>query len=160
MTTVYANPVEGEISLDISSQKAHQACLTCKKQKRKCDKELPACGLCVRMARHCDYSDPPPLPTYNDINILQSRIQELEANLHAALSDHTPQSQLGSPSSNALTIRSNTTIAQDPSKVSVDPAWSSARNRFPSIAFLDCEAFQFGGHVYLLCLAPIVETDY
>ena len=34
---------------------ARQACLTCRKQKRKCTRELPACELCRKSRRPCDY---------------------------------------------------------------------------------------------------------
>src|SRR6187402_2447085 len=32
-----------------------RACLTCRRQKRKCTKELPECSLCRKNERHCDY---------------------------------------------------------------------------------------------------------
>ncbi|KAH8805052.1 hypothetical protein F5884DRAFT_902138 [Xylogone sp. PMI_703] len=37
---------------------ATQACLPCKKQKRKCDKSLPKCSLCIRLCRDCNYGPP------------------------------------------------------------------------------------------------------
>jgi hypothetical protein len=41
---------------------AERACLTCRKQKRKCSRDLPVCTLCQRHRRTCDYptdcSDP------------------------------------------------------------------------------------------------------
>ncbi|KAK1597463.1 uncharacterized protein LY79DRAFT_700829 [Colletotrichum navitas] len=55
--------------------------------KRKCDKSLPACGLCTRMDRRCDYADPPPPqqqdpgPTADDFATLQSKLLELESRL-------------------------------------------------------------------------------
>ena len=126
-----------------ASPKAHQACLTCKRQKRKCDKELPACGLCVRMTRQCDYSDPPPLPSYDDIGILHSKIQELEARLHVAVAGHASRLPLANDDGS----HNNDNNSRNSEQPCEDRDWSIVRNRFPSIAFLDCEAFQLGRHV-------------
>lgn len=147
MADVTSNDGGDEFLMPILTQKAHQACLTCKRQKRKCDKELPSCGLCLRMARPCDYSDPPPLPSYDDINILHSRIHDLETQLHLALAVHAPQAQPGAAISNIAESHSIAEISQNGGQLHEDMTWSNIKNRFPSIAFLDSEAFQVGGHV-------------
>lgn len=38
------------------STRARNACLTCRKWKRKCTKEIPQCFLCRRYGRACDYT--------------------------------------------------------------------------------------------------------
>ncbi|KPM38581.1 hypothetical protein AK830_g8008 [Neonectria ditissima] len=40
---------------DISEQLSKLACTTCRKQKRKCTRELPSCHLCRKNGRHCAY---------------------------------------------------------------------------------------------------------
>lgn len=40
---------------------ASQACRACRRLKRKCAKTLPACSLCVRLGKQCDYSDSMPI---------------------------------------------------------------------------------------------------
>ncbi|KAH6658765.1 hypothetical protein F5X68DRAFT_145908 [Plectosphaerella plurivora] len=42
---------------------AAYACSTCRSQKRKCTKELPACALCRKYDRPCNYSTQPPAST-------------------------------------------------------------------------------------------------
>ncbi|KAJ6100035.1 hypothetical protein N7467_001570 [Penicillium canescens] len=67
---------------------AHQACSACKKNKRKCDKRLPACGLCARTGRACEYDETPrPPPSADEFAALQVRITELEARLNIACGD-------------------------------------------------------------------------
>ncbi|KAL3427454.1 fungal specific transcription factor [Phlyctema vagabunda] len=39
---------------------ARKACLRCRSQKRKCDRALPKCSLCVRLRQFCRYSNPSP----------------------------------------------------------------------------------------------------
>ncbi|KAI1325749.1 hypothetical protein F5Y16DRAFT_377050 [Xylariaceae sp. FL0255] len=81
----------------VRNAKASQACLSCRKQKRKCDKALPSCALCTRMSRFCDYSDYPPNPTVEDLEVLRSRLTELEAKLKET--DRQPSSESISPPS-------------------------------------------------------------
>src|SRR4051794_28828981 len=65
------------------STRAHQACVSCRKQKRKCDKVLPSCSLCKRLARHCDYRDAPSSASSDDFVELRQKVQELEARLES-----------------------------------------------------------------------------
>ncbi|CAP95657.1 Pc21g07600 [Penicillium rubens Wisconsin 54-1255] len=52
---------------------ADQACVRCRRQKRKCDKILPCCTLCKRLNKHCDYFLPVeaprllPIPDWADL---------------------------------------------------------------------------------------------
>ncbi|KAL3434347.1 hypothetical protein BDV09DRAFT_169980 [Aspergillus tetrazonus] len=57
---------------------APHACVSCRKNKRRCDKGLPSCFLCVRAGRFCDYSYLPQTESSNTINDLRSRVDELE----------------------------------------------------------------------------------
>lgn len=60
--------------------RAQQACMACRNLKRKCDKLLPACGLCSRTGRACDYSSVAPSAA-NTFQALQTRLAELEGRL-------------------------------------------------------------------------------
>ncbi|KAL4876542.1 hypothetical protein BJY04DRAFT_231560 [Aspergillus karnatakaensis] len=54
---------------------ADRACSSCKKNKRRCDKLLPACASCVRSGRECSYLN----DTQSDeLGDLQRRVRELE----------------------------------------------------------------------------------
>lgn len=65
------------------SLRASQACVACRKQKRKCDKQLPSCTLCVRMNRPCDYSDSTPTPNADDFALLRQKVTDLESKLES-----------------------------------------------------------------------------
>ncbi|OAP56188.1 hypothetical protein AYL99_09367 [Fonsecaea erecta] len=67
--------------------KAPQACVSCRKQKRKCDKLLPSCSLCTRMSRPCDYSETAPNPTSEDFALMRQKISDLEARLEGRRSE-------------------------------------------------------------------------
>lgn len=58
--------------------KAPQACSSCRRHKRRCDKELPGCGLCTRLGRPCQYTDVLPPPTAEGMAALWDRVAELE----------------------------------------------------------------------------------
>ena len=59
-----------------------QACGSCKKQKRKCDKEFPVCGFCAHTKRKCEYEDAPEKPpSASDFAALQLRLAKLEERL-------------------------------------------------------------------------------
>ncbi|KAL6797920.1 hypothetical protein J3E68DRAFT_277218 [Trichoderma sp. SZMC 28012] len=53
------------------SVKAPVVCLPCRKQKRKCDKALPRCSLCVRLCRECNYTEAAP-PNSEHLTLLRS----------------------------------------------------------------------------------------
>jgi hypothetical protein len=106
-------------SEDSPHTKAHQACVSCRKQKRKCDKVLPACSLCTRLARHCDYRDAPSSGGSDDFVELRQKVQELEARL---------ESKQGESGDGVLSPshRSN----------------QFAMNTFPAVFFLDSDLYQ------------------
>lgn len=96
--------------------RAFQACLSCRKQKRKCDKALPACSLCCRLSRLCDYRDGTSSNGSDDLAELRQKVQELEARLDSknTFSRLSPYDGLGRPSQSV----------------------------FPAMYFLDAEAYQ------------------
>ncbi|XMA18390.1 hypothetical protein WAI453_011181 [Rhynchosporium graminicola] len=126
-------------------QIAGQACLSCKKQKRKCDKALPACALCNRMNRACDYSDAAPTPTSDDFNALKMKVMQLESSLHGR---HQPPTSYTPSSSNALVEAANLGQQMQPIyNPAQEISWQVVQNRFPAIAFLDGQTFRYGGVV-------------
>jgi len=80
---------------------APQACSSCRKQKRKCDKQLPSCGLCVRIGRLCDYVDDSrgPAPSSEEFSSLRQEVAELK-NLLARGVAPTAQASNGHSNSN------------------------------------------------------------
>jgi hypothetical protein len=75
---------------------AQQACGSCRRQKRKCDKVLPICGFCSHTKRVCDYEDlPKSSPSAADFAALQSRLLDLERRLGALTAG--PTSLVGAP---------------------------------------------------------------
>ena len=113
---------------DVDPSLANQACSACRKQKRKCDKILPTCGLCSRMGRTCDYADSSPAPTAEDMAILQSRIAELESRLS---SQETPSSSVSNPNPTSF----------GPEK----PLWVAASSTLPPLFFLHIDRFKYAG---------------
>ncbi|CZR55060.1 related to Zn(II)Cys6 transcriptional activator [Phialocephala subalpina] len=102
MASLYGSP-NGQALPEPQVPKAPQACMSCRKQKRKCSKTLPACALCDRMNRHCDYSDASPPPTSEDFNALQMKVMELESRLNGGGGGMMSQpSPYATPSSTAL----------------------------------------------------------
>lgn len=111
------------------------------KQKRKCDKALPACGLCTRMSRACDYSDVPPAPTAEDIMTLQLKLFELESRLNSSGSERSLDGIDGR--SEPISRASHT-----PQLLPAEPLWESgggAGKNFPSAVFLDGGLFRRSG---------------
>ncbi|KAK1757434.1 hypothetical protein QBC47DRAFT_318542 [Echria macrotheca] len=114
--------------------RASQACLSCRKQKRKCDKALPTCGLCARMSRACDYTETtgagagPGAPTAEDFLALQERLAELENRLRRNGSD------------------ADGVVAGSRPPGGSEPLWlppGSSSRSFPSAVFLDIDAFKW-----------------
>jgi hypothetical protein len=150
MSVQYAHPPGPPGPPQLEVPKAHQACATCKRQKRKCDKALPACALCVRMNRPCDYSDAPPLPTAEDITALRQQMREMEQQLAeqnraiqaSGIAMHpTPPYTAASSSGmgdEGMGSNANAFIPQE-------EAYQAPQNRFPAIAFLDSHVFESGG---------------
>ena len=125
--------------------KASQACMSCRKQKRKCNKALPACALCERMNRHCDYSDASPNPTSEEFHALSMKVVELEARLNGPNSMISPPTTFATPSS--TTLSASDSLGQPLSSYNPpqDYAWQGIQNKFPAIAVLDKDTFKDGG---------------
>ncbi|KAK4190477.1 hypothetical protein QBC35DRAFT_489655 [Podospora australis] len=144
--------------------KAQQACVSCRKQKRKCDKTLPTCGLCARMARPCDYTadtaQPPPgsTATASELATLQARLNELESrlNISSTQAAHEQQQQYQPPiqqqqsSASAFDHNSNSNHTSSaalppiPPKPQIQsPLWLPSLSRFPSAIFLDIDCFNW-----------------
>ncbi|KAL4863013.1 hypothetical protein BDV12DRAFT_189971 [Aspergillus spectabilis] len=56
---------------------------SCKKNKRRCDKQFPTCGSCSRTGRTCNYSNTAPLVNGSELSDLQRRVHELEQTVQA-----------------------------------------------------------------------------
>ena len=104
---------------DSAYARARQACISCRKQKRKCDKVLPACSLCTRLSRTCDYRDTPSSASSDDFVELRQKVQELEARLESK--------QAGNGNGLLSTVNR-------PNQCAV--------NTFPAVFFLDSEIYQ------------------
>lgn len=98
-----------------------QACQTCRSQKRRCDKALPACSLCRRAGRDCDYdiSNTSRLPPTAALDAAQP-----------AFLIPSPSSSGGHRGSTGLDSPSHTTRPTAP------------RIGFPSSFFLDYSVFK------------------
>lgn len=151
MAAMYGDP-NGTGMPEMNIPKASQACLTCRKQKRKCSKTIPSCALCERMNRHCDYSDSAPPPTHEDFSALRIRIMELESRLNGGNGVMSPPTTFATPSSalSAAEQLGQPTPAYNPPQQQQDFPSQPILNRFPAIAFLDSDSFKHGGSVRLV----------
>ncbi|KAI9760148.1 MAG: hypothetical protein M4579_001868 [Chaenotheca gracillima] len=112
--------------------RAPQACSSCRKQKRKCDKGLPACSLCVRMSRTCDYSESTPPLSSDDFESLRQKVQELESRLQAT----SPNGPLLTPPSSSNDSPANLPFGGTAPK--------RGPRAFPPMYFLDASYFSYG----------------
>lgn len=103
---------------------AQRACSTCRRQKRKCTRELPECSLCLKHGRRCDYDEAIPAPTRPDVQQLPSS--------HPHLSPSSPGNTQASP------FRPNGS-SQDLALPLL------AQSKFPASFFLDHDVFQLLG---------------
>jgi Fungal specific transcription factor domain/Fungal Zn(2)-Cys(6) binuclear cluster domain len=124
-----SEPQAAERDFGSMSLRASQACIACRKQKRKCNKALPACSLCQRMVRPCDYSDSTPTPNADDFALLRKKVTDLEARLESQNVAFARSSSLGSRGAD-LSARESPGAEQ----VSL----------FPSLFVLEAEMFQEG----------------
>jgi len=109
-------------------EQAPHACIACKRQKRKCDKRLPQCSLCLRMTRECNYHDSV-TPASDHLTILQDRVAELEALLQQK------QKQLELQAVNPCQSRQSFNPA-------VRLFHANPLEQFPALFFLDNEMFK------------------
>ncbi|KAJ9151699.1 Fungal-specific transcription factor domain-containing protein, partial [Coniochaeta hoffmannii] len=142
--TLNSGPEDTEMSMGTVvgvGAKAAQACVPCRKQKRKCDKGLPACGLCSRMGRICDYTEVQQAPTAEDLMSMQMKIFELEQRLNQKEQENGRS--IASPNGNSNS--SGGTPGPSASFLSVvnerPPLWMPAQSKFPSAMFLDIDCF-------------------
>jgi hypothetical protein len=149
MSLQYPTP-ESAIDANLNSlpppPKANQACLSCRRQKRRCDKRIPACSLCERMGRACDYSDASPAPTAEDFNALRQKLAELESRLlgndRASLSGIGNGSPYQSMPTGSISSAPSDPVQSQLSTYTPGPPYQPpVQNRFPAIAFLDAETF-------------------
>jgi hypothetical protein len=97
------------------------------------------------MGRLCDYSETSPAPTSDDFNALRQKLLELERRLNGNHGAIDNQNYIPTPSaSTASAPGDNIGVAQNTVYIHQDPAYQNVQNRFPSIAFLDSEAFTYG----------------
>lgn len=124
-----------------------QACLPCKKQKRRCDKALPSCSLCLRTYRDCVYgieSNSP--PNAREWASMQARLEALESYC----------STVGSPVTHGTSRSMLSQVADSPSPPTFTPSSrshastvvSSAKskeyhNTFPASMFLDIDHYMW-----------------
>jgi hypothetical protein len=143
MSSIYGSP---NVMPEMNIQKASQACMSCRKQKRKCNKALPACALCERMNRNCDYSYFEAPPTSEDFNALRMKLMELESRLNGGNPVLSPPTSLATPSSTLSGPEplGQSTPGYNPPQ---DYPWQGVHSRFPAIAFLDSDSFKHGGFV-------------
>ena len=81
------------------SSLAPRACSTCRKQKRKCNREFPACSLCLKNGRSCDYGGSSLASTGSSAANPLSAMEELSSPSPVS-NQHT--TQFGSPSSRPI----------------------------------------------------------
>lgn len=116
--------------MERSQNIASQACVACKRQKRRCDKRLPQCSLCLRTSRTCDYADTPkPPPTAADLETLQARLTELEERLGSITEPDSLSATAG--------ISSSSSLATEPIGPNREPT------SFPSALFLDIDCYKW-----------------
>jgi hypothetical protein len=145
--SLYASPNGNGMQTEHEGPKANQACLTCRKQKRKCNKALPACALCERMNRPCDYSDASPPPTSEDFNALRMKLMELESRLNGGSGVLNQPTPYATPSSGTLSEQQALGAQVPPFIPPQEVPWQAVQNRFPAIAFLDSDSFKSGGYI-------------
>ncbi|KAF2170076.1 hypothetical protein M409DRAFT_64442 [Zasmidium cellare ATCC 36951] len=133
---------------------APQACQNCRKQKRRCDKGLPICGLCSRIGRICDYSidSQAAVPSSEEFASLRQKVADLESlltrtatnNLSATSNGSNGSVPVGSNGSwgNGLSNGSSPANLLSLSPNSNQCAWPGP-STFPSLFFLDSEAFEY-----------------
>lgn len=121
--------------------------LPIRKQKRKCNKQLPRCELCQRIGRTCDYSDDSraSLPSPEDFSALRQEVAELKTLLAGAAATAQSNGSSNGTSGNFSSsgplgaISSPTTVL---SPLNDHPAWPGPSS-FPSLFFLDSNAFEY-----------------
>lgn len=115
-----------------TGHKAQFACLSCRAQKKGCNKALPACSSCVRLNRLCRYSSgPAPASIPGDYQKLVERVAHLENEItqYRTLSDSDAVSTYTNPTSSITSTAVGSYSRSDDSA-------------FPSSFFLDVDVFK------------------
>ncbi|KAJ0115829.1 hypothetical protein J7T55_003998 [Diaporthe amygdali] len=138
-----------------NGSRAVQACITCRKQKRRCDKILPACSRCASLHRACDYSDPASpgaTPSAEAFASLQLKLAEIEARLDSARAMPQHNQINGTPGSSTYVGRSESSpdsaglgAARSRGDLWVDGQAAFGRTKFPAVMFLDSDIYKYCG---------------
>lgn len=128
--------------------KALQACLSCRSQKRRCDKVLPTCSLCARVRRACNYSFEPSSSSRSEEFLShQRKVRHHEAQREG-------QSTYGSPISSTSWRSSSKT----PSRSLNGMEDTERKNQVSlSVFFLDGAAFNLRGYQFSHPHLPLPE---
>lgn len=101
---------------------AAQACIACRKNKRKCGRELPGCALCTRLAKHCQYTEAAVAsPSSQSLQEQISQLQSELSSLRDTVSERRSASQVSSSTSSPNAV--------------------TPRDAFPPVFLLDTSAF-------------------
>ncbi|POS78804.1 hypothetical protein DHEL01_v202793 [Diaporthe helianthi] len=155
-------PRDQETAMYSARSRAAQACATCRKQKRKCDKSLPSCSRCSSLHRTCDYSDPAspaaaPSASAEALASLQMKLAEIEARLDSARADppRNPINASGTPGSSTCVgsefslgsagAHQGPGIVPPRGDIWVDGRSSSEKTKFPAVLFLDSDMYKWAG---------------
>lgn len=139
--------------------RAAQACTSCRRQKRRCDKRLPACSRCASLQRTCDYAAEAAGsgPTAEDFAALQTRLAEIEARLVGGGSGDGSNPGAARGHAQGLPTagrRWSSTPEDEDARLSaatnangLGQGSNAVTNRFPSVLFLDIDTYKFSGRL-------------
>lgn len=113
------------------------SCLACKRLKRKCSRDQPACFLCRKTNRPCRYPDNQPIEDSNQIPELQARIRELEKQLSQSKVSNVQQAELVTPAAGYSILAQS----QEAKKFSAEESALGIRQEFSKLV-LDSVAFR------------------
>ncbi|GJC83802.1 depudecin biosynthesis cluster-specific transcription activator DEP6 [Colletotrichum liriopes] len=134
----------------MAAERADRTCKACKGKKRRCDKELPQCGLCRRVGRLCEYDDAADsTPAVEDFAAMQTKIHDLEERLSSHQSVFRNQTSYSSPSvssQNYSHVDPAASLTCAPPIVDRTSVESDISSNFPASAFLDLDLFRWAGH--------------
>lgn len=127
---------------------APQACTSCRRHKRKCNKILPACELCVRLGRACEYGsqnqgvgDANAGVDVKEFERLVRKVQGLEARLADAEGGSGIESG-GYGNGNGNGNGHELELSHEPAISQSQPPYSGPAG-FPSLFFLDSQMFEY-----------------
>ena len=176
MTTTMNGSMDFEIAEPAQqpgAELAPQACSSCRKQKRRCDKQLPACSLCQRIGRpwyviylvvilylryllmayptpNSDYSGETQAqaPSPEEFAALRQQVFDLQALLKSGPLRNSNESPLGLTESNGSSSNGGVQLGNNgtPSQTLSDGAPTPLwpqPSSFPSLFFLDSNAFTY-----------------